>query len=153
MESLVSEAQNLIRASMAQNSWKAYENALNNFFEFRRNLNLGSHWPLLTADIVAFIAYLSLGGWAPSYISVHMSAIAFVHKINGWPDPTDSFIVKKMKEGNKRLKGSKDKRYPITFPILKRLIGILHLICRSSYEVTLICLRLLFLYLFSVCSE
>jgi hypothetical protein len=66
-----------------------------------------------------------------------LSAIAFVHKINGWNDPTNSFIVKKLKEGSRRLNGCADSRRPITFVILKRLVSVLGAICKSSYEAAL----------------
>ena len=84
---------------------------------------------------VAFLAFLSLEGFAPATITSHLSAIAFVHKLNGWPDPTTSFVVKKLKEGCRHLNIHSDCRLPITFPLLKRLICVLPSICKSSYEV------------------
>ena len=115
----------------------SYSRAINTFINFRDKWNLGSHWPVNSDTIVAFFAFLSIEGWASASIFLHLSAIAFVHKINGWPDPTNSFIVKKMKEGSKRLKSCADSRRPITFPILSRLIQVLPAICKSTYEVSL----------------
>jgi len=106
---------------------------------FRLSFSFLPVWPAPMAHIVAYIAYLSKENWAQSTISVHISAISFAHKINSWQDPTESFLIKKLKEGCKRLRGSMtmDIRRPITFPILKQLITVLPAICSSSFEVCL----------------
>jgi len=110
---------------------------LKKFDEFRREFNLDLNWPCEIPVLVAYIAYLSKEKWAHSTICSHLSAIGFFHKINGWSDPTGSFIVKKLREGSGRLNQVKDIRRPITFQILQRLISVLPAICSSSYEVIL----------------
>ena len=60
-----------------------------------------------------FISFLSLHGYAPSTINSHVAALAFVHNINGWLNPTESFLIKKLKEGCKRSNSRKDGRPPI----------------------------------------
>jgi hypothetical protein len=47
---------------------------------------------------------MSIEGKAPSTISTYISSISFIHKITGWSDPTTNFIIKKLKEGCRRLK-------------------------------------------------
>ena len=135
MGSLDFEANRLLKASLASSTWNSYSRTIDKFNEFRIHWNFDLSWPVITSTIVAFLAFLSLEGFAPATISSHLSAIAFVHNVNGWPDPTISFIVKKMKEGCRRLNAHSDSRRPITFPLLKRLIKVLPSICRSSYEV------------------
>ena len=51
----------------------------------------------MSSDVAAYIVFLTIEGRAPSSISTHLSTISFVHKINGWVDPTDNFIVKNLK--------------------------------------------------------
>ena len=99
--------------------------------------NLGDAWPIEPSSIIAYISYLFMENRAASTINLNISAISFVHKINGWEDPTTSFMVGKLKEGCRRLKPSCDGRRPITFQILVRLIDILPSICTSLYEATL----------------
>ena len=53
----------------------------------------------MSSDVAAYIAFLTIEGRAPSSIITHLSTISFVHKINGWVDPTHNFIVKKIKTG------------------------------------------------------
>lgn len=110
---------------------------MNAFLSFRDSYGLCNEWPVSNSHIVAYIAYLSFLAAAPSTVSTYLSAIAYIHKINNWPDPTNSFIVKKMKEGFRRLEPHSDSRFPITFPILSRLVSILPSVCASMYEVVL----------------
>lgn len=80
---------------------------------------------------------MSLIGRAPSSINSHISALAFVHNINGWVDPTSGFLIKKLKEGCRRTSPRLDSRLPISPPILAKLIQSLPAICNSEYEATL----------------
>jgi hypothetical protein len=87
--------------------------------------------------MVAYISHLSLEGKAPSTISSYTTALAYVHKINGWVDPTDNFLIKKLREGARRDDNRSDNRLPITLDILGKLASCLPAVCSSSYEVIL----------------
>ncbi len=137
MESIVDESQRLMQASLATGSRVAYKKCIERFIEFRQIFNLHACWPVEQQQIVMFIAYLSLEGRAPSSINLHISALAYVHKMNNWKDPTDSFVISKLKEGCRRLNPREDSRLPITPQILTKLISILPSICNSGYEVFL----------------
>jgi hypothetical protein len=76
-------------------------------------------------------------GWAPSSIFTHIAALAFVHKINDWSDPTDCFVVRKLKEGCRRQGPRTDNRKPITHKLLCRLVEVLPSICRSDFEAAM----------------
>ena len=111
---------------------------MGSFESFRKQLGVSNSWPAPVAHVTAFIAQLSIDGKAPSTISTYISAISFMHKINGWCDPTTNFIIKKLKEGSRRLKGHNgDSRRPITVDILGRLCNLLQSICSSNYEAIL----------------
>ena len=75
---------------------------------------------------------------APSSISLHLSALAYVHKLQGMPDPTDSFIVKKMISGVHKLRAKPDTRLPITPDILRRMLDKLQFIGASKYTLRLL---------------
>ena len=107
------------------------------FIAFREDFNLDGSWPASSHDVLAYIAYQSSQSRAPSTICTYLAAISFVHKINGWLDPTNSFIVKKMKEGCKRQDIRSDSRRPITYIILRQLVSILPSVCSSSFEAAL----------------
>ncbi len=55
-------------------------------------------------------------------MSTYLSSIAYFHKLNDYPDPTSSFLVRKMLQGARRLRPSSDLRAPVTPRILHRLV-------------------------------
>ena len=91
-------------------------------------------WPVTQLHIIAFISFLSVSGKAAASISSSISALAFVHKVNGWEDPTTSFLISKLKEGCRRLHPQSDGRLPLTPTILERIINSLPLLCFSQFE-------------------
>ncbi len=137
MASLASETDRLLNASLAKSTWNSYNNAIAKFDQFRLTYNLERDWPAQLSSVVAYIAFMSIEGWAHSSICLHVAALAFIHKINAWADPTESFIIKKLREGSRRVNMTADLRRPITFDLLKRLIQVLPVICKSAYESTL----------------
>lgn len=94
-------------------------------------------WPPPVEQIVNFIAYLSLNGYAESTARAYVGAIGYECKINGFEDSTNRFIVSKVLEGFKRLNSRVDTRLPITEKILARLTGALSSVCSSFYEAKL----------------
>lgn len=81
-----------------------------------------------------FIAHLSLNGYAESTARNYIAAIGYQCKINGYLNTTNSFIVSKLLDGLRRLKGKADSRLPITEEILGRIVGALCNICSNTYE-------------------
>lgn len=55
-------------------------------------------------------------------------------QISGFSDPTKFFVVRKMLERLRRIKPSKNVRSPITYPLLKRIVEVLQVICTNKYE-------------------
>ncbi len=94
-------------------------------------------WPTQLSSVVAYIACMSVEGLVHSSIYLHLAALAFIHKINARADPTESFAIKKLREGSRRVNMTADWRWPITFDLLKRLIQVLPVNCKSAYESTL----------------
>ncbi len=137
LEFVEQKAEQVLQASMANSTWETYRRAVHKFKEFRDKLGWTDCWPLNTGEVVAFIAQLCIEGLAASSINTYISALSFVHKVNDWTDPTSSFIISKLREGCKRLKPQSDSRYPITLPILKRIVSALPGVCASTYEVSL----------------
>ena len=76
-------------------------------------------------------------GLASSTISSHISAVAFVHKINSWPDPSNNFLIQKLREGCRRQRRTPDIRRPITLDLLGDLCRILGSIAASELECRL----------------
>lgn len=84
--------------------------------------------------ICHFISYLFMRNYQPSTIASYMSAISFIHKLNCYSDPTDSFLVKKIMKGAQNLRSTCDNRLPITKEILSKLIFAVPLVIPSEYN-------------------
>jgi hypothetical protein len=67
-------------------------------------------FPLDTPTMGLFISYLCAKGYAASTIRTTVSAIAFYHKINNYPDPAAAFLIVKLLQGMSNLRPSPEKR-------------------------------------------
>lgn len=76
-------------------------------------------------------------GHSPRTISTYIAALNFYHKANGWKNIADNFTIKKMLEGCRRLKQTKDNRAPLTRDILQSINRNLQFICSDRFEETL----------------
>ena len=134
MGSLECEVQRLLNASMAHSTHTTYERGVLYFDVFRSEIGFNKEWPAPIQHIVAFIAHLSITGKAASSINTYISALSYIHKLNGWPNPSDNFIIKKLREGSRRQDRRLDTRRPITIHMLHKLSQVLQSISSSSYE-------------------
>ena len=80
---------------------------------------------------------MSITGYASSTINTYVASITFVHKMNGWDDPSNNFVINKILEGCRRSNRQPDSRFPITIPILGQLCVLLHSFCASEFEAVL----------------
>jgi hypothetical protein len=138
MEHLDSEIQSLLKSSMACNTWKTYNSAIESFDNFRQIYKLPDIWPVPVQDIIRYIAHLSHAKTSASTVATYISGLSHIHKLNGFDDPTKSFVVSKILEGFKRENpGSKDLRMPVSSALLKQLINSLLHVYKSSYEASM----------------
>jgi Phage integrase family/Phage integrase, N-terminal SAM-like domain len=149
---LQTEIDNLLAASLSDNTKKSYNYYIDNFTEFANSLGLKHHFPPKTNVIAEFIAFLSLNQYSYSTVSGHIAALSYVNKINGLPDNTKHFMIRAMLEGLRKKRKNWDCRQPITGAILGKLICVLKNVCRSKYEVMLFaaCFSLAFLALLRI---
>lgn len=134
---LEAEIKRLTLNSIAPNTKNSYSSSLRIFEQFRLLYELNLIWPPPVSHICSFIAHLSLKGLAHATISSYISGIGFKCKLVGAPDNSQNFLVRKLLEGIKRSKHSKDCRLPITKNILKKLINATSLVCSSKFETIL----------------
>lgn len=112
----------LLQDSLAPATQAAYKRSwalLNTFCgELKEECPLPTRVPILAL----FISDLDRRGYAPATISSHVSAIGYVHKLNGWSDPTSSFLVQKLLGACHKRNKQTDVRLPIDKPMLAKLI-------------------------------
>jgi hypothetical protein len=138
LETLTTEIDSLVNASMADSKWKTYKTAVESFQSFRKLYSLQDTWPAPLYDLLFCIAYMSHTGLSASTITTYISGISTMHKLNGHTDNTKSFLVTKILEGSKRKNSPKaDLRLPVSMNLLKRLIQSLPFVCTSVYESTM----------------
>ncbi len=85
-------------------------------------------------------------------IATYLSAISYVHSINGLPDPCDSFIVRKMQHGTARMVRDVSLcRLPITLHILHNILDAVANVEASAYRRSLF--RAMFSIAFHACCR
>ena len=125
----------LLETAFAKSTSAMYKRAFQLLLQFGKDYFPSTiMWPATDASIANFIAYLFQKGLAPSTIITYISALASMHKLAGYPDPTTSFLVKKLLSGAQKTKGSQDTRLPITTPILSNLIHHCSISSLDSYN-------------------
>ncbi|XP_060584407.1 uncharacterized protein LOC132740509, partial [Ruditapes philippinarum] len=117
---LADEIAVLLNSSVSEKTKQIYNQAINAFKNFRCLHELPGVWPPPVDHMVNFIGYLSLKKFAFATVNSYLSGISFFLKMNGIPDNTQSFIVKKMLCGMRRIRSKKDLRVPITLQVLLR---------------------------------
>ena len=94
--------------------------------------------PLSFQTILVYLTYLRIKGFAPATITTYVSAIGYIHKVNGLVDPTTQFIIQKTLSSINRLHATTDSRLPITQFILFRLLQSMDKIISLPYHITLL---------------
>lgn len=94
-------------------------------------------FPADLAAVVSFIANLFSEQLAPSTITSIVSAISYVHKACNQPDPTSTFVVRKMLQGASKLSSVPDTRLPITKDVLMKFYNSCEYTCSSFYDKVL----------------
>lgn len=133
-EATSSEVKRLVSAAFAPSTQVAYRQGVHLFEKFRSTHGVPLEWPTCQQHVIHFAAHLSLAGKAPATIRAYIAGISCKHKLNGWVDPTDNFLLRKMFQGLARTNKRQDSRLPITFDRLQQLIGVLHTVCTNAFE-------------------
>ena len=94
-------------------------------------------FPVSAQLLVLYITYLQRQNFAVSTIYSHVSAIALVHKLRQQPDPSESFLVKKILVAVKKHHVPRPQRLPITDEILHAMIAALPTAVSNAYRLSL----------------
>lgn len=127
----------MLSASLSENTRAVYNNVMNSFNIFRQQYVLTNSWPVPVPHVASYTYYCFHQGYSPASVSTYLSAISYFHKLQRLQDPTQSFIIKKILEGFRRLRARPDIRAPITYDILVKICQVLQFVCYSNYEVAL----------------
>ena len=92
-------------------------------------------YQLQEMDMVEFIAFMSLGGLAPTAIITYITGVKHHLRVRGDRDFNDSFLLKFTLKGVAASPHEPDVRLPITLPVLERMQHALPLVHDNQFEV------------------
>ena len=102
--------------------------------------------PVSPETIAHFVAYLEVDGVAPSTIQSIVSGIGFFHRIKELPNPSTSYLVKRVILGAKAKAAPPVQAYPIQKDMLHKMCNLAMDLLVPSYDAMLVTAMLLFGY-------
>ena len=110
-------------ASLAVSTRKAYRRFIQRFNDFCSSKSPALlPLPASNSAVCLFIAYIHESDFAASSICSHLSEISFSHRLSGYPDPCQSFIIQRLILGCKKGSKTSDCCRPILKPMLHQLV-------------------------------
>ena len=103
---LTHDTSKIIMASLDNKTRSAYLKVWHRFSDNCHVHSLNVSLPIPVILLLSSLTSLFQIGYQPSTIVSHVSAIAFIHKIQEFSDPTSSFLVRQFFKGAKKLKGA-----------------------------------------------
>ncbi|XP_077863357.1 uncharacterized protein LOC144346474 [Saccoglossus kowalevskii] len=107
--------------------------------------------PVSESLIAMFLTDMHMNGFAANTITTTASAISYLHKLQGYKNLTDSFVVKKLLSAMRKQTPTIDRRLPISRSILHALVDSLPYIVNSGYNHRLF--KALFLFMLYACTR
>ena len=136
---------------MQQSSSKTYQHHWERFEHFIiHELQETIHFPIPTKFVALFIAHLYSNNLQYSTIRNYISAISFMHKIQGSVDNTSSFIVNKALKGISRIsQNTRPPLLPITKTKLNKILKSIPFSTNNKYKKAMY--RALYLLSYHAC--
>ncbi|KAM3936755.1 uncharacterized protein RB166_000250 [Leptodactylus fuscus] len=130
-------ALSLVRRSLGDSTWSGYASVWSEWEGLLQELHGGVVPDDFEASVLVFVGSAFSSGVSPSGLSRRLSALAFWFKFKGIRDCTKSFLVRQAVKGFRRGSSVRDRRRPLSFEVVRDLVGILGRVCMSDYEVAL----------------
>ncbi|CAH1776841.1 unnamed protein product, partial [Owenia fusiformis] len=123
-----------VNAAHTNNTNDLYARSWRRLVQFGQSINIPI-WPLHPAHLAMFIAHLAEEHYAPSSIRTFISAISYVHKVNGQHDPAAHFTIQQGLKGLAKQVPQATRREPLTVNTLNILIQSLYKLILTEEEV------------------
>ena len=129
----------LLDASMASSTHRLYNKVVTSFSVYLlKYFSIPMYIPLKVHHIMGYVAYLHHKGYSGSTIASYISALSYFHKIRGSPDPTNSYLIRKLIMGSSSLTKPSRVHLPITQQVLHTLISSVSCLSLSQYNVIML---------------
>ena len=109
-------------ASISDSSKDNYLRSLAHYQNFCNQYQIPGYLPVSAENLLRFVSFMYMRGYAAASIQLAVSAIAFVHKLNGFDDPSNNILVKKSLVGIKNVSTSKVQSRPLPRELLDEII-------------------------------
>ena len=105
LQGTLASVQRLVLASRARSTVRRYMGAMERFVDECQEMGLEPPFvPASAGQVAAVLARVSdTKHLAPSTLGVFVAAIAWAHKIKGWPDPCEDPLVRAVVDGARRM--------------------------------------------------
>lgn len=140
-----------LKTCLTETTRRAYLRAWSRFSKFARHTLRVALNEVSNYHIALYITHLDSLHLRTSTIRSHISAIAFVFKINDLHDPTDGFLTSKLFAALTKTQRPRRKLSPITSSILRTLINVVPFIFDSAFDRSLF--RALFAIMYHGCMR
>ena len=137
LTTLTSTLKHIMRGALTRSSAASYQRSWALFSDFIKQYDIQGNFPISITTLSLFIAFLAQRGYKPSTISSYVSAIGYMHKIQGIQDPTGAFLIIQLLKSLHKNNPSADTRLPIDKQVLDKLIWALPYVSRSRFEICL----------------
>ena len=135
MASLKSHLELLLSNDLTPASRQLYKRAFRLYAQFyQKCFQTCFRLPVSSEELALFISYLHANRYAAAIVSSYISALGYVHGLKAIPDPTTSFIIKRLLRCVHRTASNTDSKLPITECILHKLIESLPFVTRTLYD-------------------
>lgn len=125
-----------IQNSLAPRTWSSYSVAWSDWVKFCSNYFSDPLLPNLEV-LLLYVSFLMSNNSSASHISKQLAGIGFFHKFHNVTPITNHFLIRQAIKGYRKNFPILDRRRPISFDILERLVAILPSICSSPFETKL----------------
>lgn len=134
MERIQSRVVQLLQSGLASNSLSTYRTSVNMFEKFRLSFKMLSQWPIPINHVILFMAFCFEKGHSPKTITTYIAGLNYYHKLYGFYDINNVFMVNKLLEGCRRNRITNDCRAPLTIRTLVSVCDSLPSVCYNIYE-------------------
>ena len=113
---------------------RTYHMAWSTFQAFRTSYRFDVLQAPNIEQLALFVSYMSWHKYLASTIATYVSGLSFYLRSCGLIDITQTFPIRHLVEGCRRLHVRKDVRCPITLDILRRSLIVLPTVCDNLYD-------------------
>ena len=123
--SLTKRVNDVVARSYAGATIHKYNGMWRKFATFMDKLD--PHWttPIPVTSLACYGVFLHDQGYKPGTINSHLAGIGWWHKLQGYPDPSKQFLMRRLAVGLTKSGPPVKQAKPIRFPLLMKMVEVL----------------------------